>query len=41
MNELENKIKKTVLIEKVITLSVLSIAAGALNNRIKFNGLNS
>ena len=41
MNELENEIKKTVLIEKVITLSVLSIAAGALNNQIKFNGLNS
>ena len=41
INELEKEIKRLVFIEKPINSSTLSLAVGALNNRIRFNGLSS
>lgn len=41
INELEKEIKQFVFIEKPINSSTLSLALGALNNRIRFNRFNS
>ena len=41
INEIEKEINRLVFIEKPINSSTLSLAVGALNNRIRFNGLSS
>ena len=41
INELEKEIKRLVFKKKLINSSTLSLAVGALNNRIRFNGLSS